>query len=346
MTCLSDGSRFFYCKKMSNFRINKRQDFAQIPNELLKDKDISMEALGLITRLLCNSNSWTSNIHELCKNGSKYWTEYQISKAFKELALLGYAKLVKVYDYDKGCFKGSYYDIYDDKELCKISPKLIYIGEKQTPSNTDPLFFRQSVNDCLINNTNPITILNNNNSITDLEKKSVCVCDLENKKDCELTVINPVVKKEKELAIDFELAWKAYRSKGSKQKSLARWLKLSQEEKDICAVHIPNYASTREPRFQKDFESYLLNKTFNDIIVSLSNTELKKEYINQKENYVWATDFKLHYQSSNEEMVAIEAYEKRLRELGFEGGQGEVAKMEKSLYEIRKKEHEDKKLNK
>ena len=341
---------------MANFRINKRQDFAQIPNELLKDKSISMEALGLITRLLCNSDSWTSNIRELKNNGSSDWSEYKISKAFKELASLGYAKLVKVYDYNKGCFGGSYYDIYDDKELCKICPKMIYIGEKQTTSNRDPLFYRQSVNDSLINNTNPITILNNNNSLTDLEKKSVCVSSLEIKNDCDSK--NPIVNKEIQEDIcdfeKFESLWILYRRKGSKIKSVQRWSKLTQSEKDICATHIPKYVSTREISIQKDFESYLFNKTFNDIIVPQRGyvpVEVilpSEEVIQHPKGYKFKTEFQLSYGKDVQDgkIQEIIAYEEKIRLNGFFGKPGEIAKIKKIDYDKLIKEYENKKPNK
>ncbi len=64
----------------------------------------------------------------------------------------------------------------------------------------------------------------------------------------------------------FEKCWVAYNRKGSKKKSLEQWLKMKDEEKQVVLPHIQAYCSTRELRYQKDFERYLRDKIYTTIV--------------------------------------------------------------------------------
>ena len=65
----------------------------------------------------------------------------------------------------------------------------------------------------------------------------------------------------------FESAWLLYRRKGSKKKSLEQWVKLSDEEKETAKGHIPAYIeSVSDVKYQKDFERYLRDKCFNNVV--------------------------------------------------------------------------------
>lgn len=65
----------------------------------------------------------------------------------------------------------------------------------------------------------------------------------------------------------FESAWLLYRRKGSKKKSLEQWVKLSDEEKETAKGHIPAYiGSVSDVKYQKDFERYLRDKCFNNVV--------------------------------------------------------------------------------
>lgn len=64
----------------------------------------------------------------------------------------------------------------------------------------------------------------------------------------------------------FEECWVAYKRKGSKKKSLEYWKKLTDVEKENVLAHIKAYVSSRELQFQKDFERYLRDKTFQTIV--------------------------------------------------------------------------------
>lgn len=65
----------------------------------------------------------------------------------------------------------------------------------------------------------------------------------------------------------FESAWLLYRRKGSKKKALEQWSRLTDEERETAKGHIPAYIeSVSDIKYQKDFERYLRDKCFNDVV--------------------------------------------------------------------------------
>ena len=73
-------------------------------------------------------------------------------------------------------------------------------------------------------------------------------------------------KKSKEKDESFEEAWLLYRRKGSKKIASEQWAKMSQKEKDTAIKHIVAYVGSRELQYQKDFERYLRDKCFNNLV--------------------------------------------------------------------------------
>lgn len=73
-------------------------------------------------------------------------------------------------------------------------------------------------------------------------------------------------KKSKEKDESFEEAWLLYRRKGSKKIASEQWAKMSQKEKDTAMKHIVAYVGSRELQYQKDFERYLRDKCFNNVV--------------------------------------------------------------------------------
>lgn len=65
----------------------------------------------------------------------------------------------------------------------------------------------------------------------------------------------------------FEQCWLNYRRKGSKKKSIEQWNKLSNEEKEQANKHIFAYIeSVSDIKYQKDFERYLRDKCFLNVV--------------------------------------------------------------------------------
>ena len=101
----------------------------------------------------------------------------------------------------------------------------------------------------------------------------------------------------------FESCWKAYRRKGSKAKALTFWKKLKEEEREKVMPHIQVYVSSREKQYQKDFERYLRDKTFNEIIVKGNDTIYDPLKVENPNDYHPLTDDV--FQTWNEERKCL-----------------------------------------
>ena len=76
----------------------------------------------------------------------------------------------------------------------------------------------------------------------------------------------------------FEQCWLNYRRKGSKKKSLEQWNKLSNEEKEQVNKHIVAYVeSVSDVKYQKDFERYLRDKCFLNVVYKDGKTIFDSE---------------------------------------------------------------------
>lgn len=76
----------------------------------------------------------------------------------------------------------------------------------------------------------------------------------------------PTIEVQQDITI-FESAWHHYRRKGSKKKSLEQWNKLSNEEQEQALSHIQAYVeSVSDVKYQKDFERYLRDKCFLNVV--------------------------------------------------------------------------------
>lgn len=92
----------------------------------------------------------------------------------------------------------------------------------------------------------------------------------------------------------FELCWVEYNRKGSKKKSLEQWNKLKDTEKDLVLPHIKAYVSSRERQYQKDFERYLKDRTFNDVVLK-GNVVYYDPSVSSSNEYHPQESFDLHY---------------------------------------------------
>jgi hypothetical protein len=76
----------------------------------------------------------------------------------------------------------------------------------------------------------------------------------------------------------FEQCWLNYRRKGSKKKSLEQWNRLSNEEKEQVNKHILAYVeSVSDVKYQKDFERYLRDKCFLNVVYKNGKTIFDSE---------------------------------------------------------------------
>lgn len=90
----------------------------------------------------------------------------------------------------------------------------------------------------------------------------------------------------------FESAWLLYRRKGSKKKSLEQWSRLTDEERETAKGHIPAYIeSVSDIKYQKDFERYLRDKCFNNVVyknnrIVYDANEVKDEHTKESSKLV------------------------------------------------------------
>ncbi len=67
---------------------------------------------------------------------------------------------------------------------------------------------------------------------------------------------------------EFEQVWTMYGRKGNKKTSMLRWVNLSRQQQCCAKEHIPKYvaATKQNPVFRKNFEVYLNQHAWEDII--------------------------------------------------------------------------------
>lgn len=98
---------------MKNFRKHKQKSkgFTVIPNNIFRDKQLSLKAQGLLCKLLSLPDDWEfseSGLLAIVKDGST-----SLRSAIKELEELGYLHRERERD-EKGRLKGIIYHVYEE----------------------------------------------------------------------------------------------------------------------------------------------------------------------------------------------------------------------------------------
>ena len=85
----------------------------------------------------------------------------------------------------------------------------------------------------------------------------------------------------------FLSCWIAYRRKGSKKKAYDQWSKLTEEEQLKAKEHIKAYVeSVSDIKYQKDFERYLRDKCFLNVVYKDGKTLFDIEKIEDEKSDV------------------------------------------------------------
>ena len=120
---------------MSKMRIHKKQSYTIVPNNFLRNPEMSLKAKGLLTLLLSFPNDWEYTEEGLLgffKDG-----KISLISGLKELETLGYLTRTRVKD-SSGRFGGSDYDVYEDP-----GDRLFCVGEnprkKGAPHTQNPM---------------------------------------------------------------------------------------------------------------------------------------------------------------------------------------------------------------
>ena len=69
----------------------------------------------------------------------------------------------------------------------------------------------------------------------------------------------------------FEQLWSAYNRKGSKQNAKKQWAKIPQEDKGNILPHLKVYVDCNETKYTKDFERYLKDKVYKNVVYDKNN---------------------------------------------------------------------------
>lgn len=100
--------------KKTSFRNVRRTNFTQVNNEIINDKNLTLEAKGLLTIFLSNSDDWNINMKEIItrsKNGRD--AHYRV---VKELITQGYFARIEIRGKGKKGFEKMEYLFSDNKE--------------------------------------------------------------------------------------------------------------------------------------------------------------------------------------------------------------------------------------
>lgn len=139
------------------------------------------------------------------------------------------------------------------------------------------------------------------------------------------------VKKEKDEK--FEEVWLAYNKKGSKKDSLEQWQKLSDEEKERVLPHVRVYVSSRDRSFCKDFQRYLRDKIFYDVIVKGNDTIYDPDKFDKTNEYHPTTDGIFQYWNDERKCLMFNGYIDQLNDGYTDDTRPDGAKVAWSMYE-------------
>lgn len=132
---------------------------------------------------------------------------------------------------------------------------------------------------------------------------------------------------------DFEVCWKAYNRKGSKKKSLEQWQKLTDEERLRVLPHVKAYVGSRDLQFQRDFERYLRDKTFEEVIIKGNDTIFDPDKFDKATEYHPTTDGIFQFWNDNRKCLMFNGYIDQLNDGYTDDTRPDGAKVAWSMYE-------------
>lgn len=189
------------------------RDFTQIPNELLRNPEISAKAKALLCLLLSNKEGWKSymiTIQRMMKEG-----EVAIRAAISELEVFGYLRRLKYRDKATKVWKGGFWAYTDTPNEFHITNQLDFLDQNgwEIPDFKNGNPHRGNPDVGFLDRGNPGLIILNNKNINDKKTNGYSSTSSIQGKG-----ISPK---------DFSKFWELYPSKrGSKGAALTSWEKL------------------------------------------------------------------------------------------------------------------------
>ena len=111
---------------MSVFRVEKNKNYTVISNYHLRDKNLSLKSIGLLSLILSLPENWDysqTGLAAICKDG-----EDSIRSGLKELEKYGYLHRERVRD-ESGKMRGILYHVYEVPQ-CSDGPQVSQIAER------------------------------------------------------------------------------------------------------------------------------------------------------------------------------------------------------------------------
>ena len=239
---------------MGNFE-SELGGLQSIPKDLVFDVGLSDRARFLYVYMACKESGWNFDQKLMCSELG--YSADTFRKYVGELMSSGWLVRIGQSKDGKGCFGNVKYVLKAfrccESEPCGKKPESEKTRIGKTPTRVEN---RQYYNN--------ITILDTDTSILHIDADSIQQQDDVVEKENKRKKLSKKEKKEKDEM--FEKCWVAYNRKGSKKKSREQWERLSVDDRSRVLGHIRAYVSTRELCYQRDFERYLRDRLFDDVI--------------------------------------------------------------------------------
>jgi len=204
----------------------KNNDFTTISNVFLRDKNLTLKAKGFLSIIMGLPDCWEFSINGICSIIKEGKT--CVYNIIDELKKNKYCIVVTCRD-EKGKITGNDYTFYEEPYL-------------ENPYMENP------------NMDNPY--LENQPQLNTKEIK-----DINNKEEKDKSFS----KKEQDEEL-FEQLWSAYNRKGNKKKAKEQWAKIPHEDKHTILPHLKVYVDCNETKYTKDFERYLKDKVYENVV--------------------------------------------------------------------------------
>lgn len=271
--------------------IEPKDDFKRIHKSIIRNQNIDCLTLGIYCKIVVLGVDWQLNIKGLSKVLGV--SDKKVSTCIGILEKEGYIKRKPNYHDHK--LDGWIYDVFpepiSEEERSRAGYKKETCNEQSLEFCAEP-FFSVTQNKTTLKQVMSENGEDNNirlNIIEDLNKKE------------EKEIDKSISKSNKEL---FEECWLSYNRKGSKKKALEQWQKISDETKVNILTHIKAYVGSRDRQFQKDFERYLRDKTFNDVVYK-GNSIIYDPMVGVSDAYMPATDGAIKWNEANKCYIYI-----------------------------------------
>jgi hypothetical protein len=238
---------------MGNFKSELKR-YEAVPRDLVFDNTMSDRARFVYVFMSCKPEGWNFFLEPMAAELG--YSVDTLRKYINELISGGWLVKGEQKNVEHGKFGSVEYTLRANKMPTRktTDTEKYRHGKNPTQDNTD-----------YIENTDYLKENESDKSLSKESVSSVLFSDID-------TDIQAKKAEEKRKSDElFEQCWIAYRRKGSKKKAKEYWLKIEEKQKQYVLPHINAYVSSRELVYQKDFERYLRDCTFNTLVYSGNN---------------------------------------------------------------------------